>query len=591
MCRTSVVSLIALLLSALPASAQPPVAQTVVVTGQAEEVPLTSLARDVVVLTREDIERLPGRSIPDVLAFASGVNVRSRGPWGVQTDFSLRGGTFDQTLVLVDGVRVNDAQSGHHNGDIPVPLDAIERIEVLLGPGSSLYGADAFGGTINIITRRSGSYRTLSLSAGSSRDVSGSGAFAGTRRGVRESLAFSADRSSGFEVDRDYRTFDVRSGTRFADGASVQVALLDKHFGANGFYGPAQSVEWTNEALISADGALAITSRWRGRWQAAYRTHGDTFTYDRFNPGMPNRHRDGSVELDGRVARALSGSTRITAGMGAGADWIRSNNLGDHSLSRVSGFAELQQQLGGRTTMYAGLRGDDYSTFGSAVSPSLAAVAWFGRLLKVHASTGHAFRVPTFTDRFYSDPANVGNAALTPERAWGSDAGVDLLGPGGLTVGVTAFDRHDSDTIDFVRASIADRWQAENIRKVVVDGLEISAHRRFGADASAGASYTFIDPRTGTLPLLSHYALAVARHSLDVTGTEQAGRFAFGGRLAYVRRQDGRDYWLADVRIARPFARATVFVDGTNLLDTSYQEIVGVDMPGLAFRMGLTVRP
>lgn len=573
-----------------PAAAQPPVTQTVVVTGQAEDVPLGSLARDVIVLTRDDIDGLPGRSIADVLSFVTGIDVLSRGPWGVQTDFSLRGATFDQTLVLVDGVRLNDAQSGHHNGDIPVPLDQIDRIEVLLGPGSSVYGADAFGGTINIITRRSGSYKTLTVSGGSNGYVSGSGAVAGNRHGIHESVAVSGDRSSGFEVDREFATVEARSATRFANGVGVQVAALDKHFGANGFYGPAQSLERTNEALVSGNGALRARG-WEGQWQGAYRTHGDTYTYDRFNPGIPNRHRDGTVDLAGRGARAVSPSSRLTIGFEAGDDWIRSNNLGDHSVARVSGFTELQQQLGGHATIYAGVREDEYSTFGSALSPSLAGVVWLGRFVKVHASSGRAFRVPTFTDRFYSDPANVGNPGLTPERSWGSDAGIDLVAPHGLVVGATAFDRHDRDTIDFVRAAASDRWQAENIRTVIVDGVELSGRRPIGTHAVLGAGYTFIDPRTDTLPLLSHYALNVARRSLDLTGTEQAAQFRIGERLGHVRRQDGRDYWVADARLARSVARATIFVDGTNLLDTKYQEVVGVDMPGRSFRVGLTVRP
>ena len=89
-----------------------------------------------------------------MLRLASSVDVRARGERGVQSDFAVRGASFGQVLVLVDGVRLNDAQSGHHNGDIPVPLDAVERIEVLYGPASSLFGADAFGGTVNVITRR-----------------------------------------------------------------------------------------------------------------------------------------------------------------------------------------------------------------------------------------------------------------------------------------------------------------------------------------------------------------------------------------------------------------------------------------------------
>ncbi len=152
---------------------------------------------------------------------------------------------------------------------------------MLLGPGSSLYGADAFGGTINVIPRKEGSYRTASLSGGINGYASGSGAFAGSGHGVRESLAFSADRSAGFEVDRDFRTGDISSQTHFDNGVRLWVSYLDKSFGANGFYGPAQSTERMNQTLVSADGALRGFGGWSGQWQTAYRTHGDTFTYDR----------------------------------------------------------------------------------------------------------------------------------------------------------------------------------------------------------------------------------------------------------------------------------------------------------------------
>jgi len=128
--------------------------QTVVVTAAARPVELGSVNRTFMVITRQQIEALPVHSIADVLRVASSVDVRARGVRGAQTDFALRGATFGQMLMLVDGVRLNDSQSGHHNGDIPVPLDQVERIEVLYGPGSSLFGADAVGGTINIVTRR-----------------------------------------------------------------------------------------------------------------------------------------------------------------------------------------------------------------------------------------------------------------------------------------------------------------------------------------------------------------------------------------------------------------------------------------------------
>src|SRR5262245_12044842 len=143
-----------LLSGAIPAAAQSGWHEEVTVTAATEPLGFDAQSRVVHVVTREQIARLPVRSVADALALVAAVDVRSRGADGLQADFSIRGASFGQTLVLVDGVRINDAQSGHHNGDIPVTLDDIERIEVMGGAGSSLHGADALGGTINIITRR-----------------------------------------------------------------------------------------------------------------------------------------------------------------------------------------------------------------------------------------------------------------------------------------------------------------------------------------------------------------------------------------------------------------------------------------------------
>ena len=147
----------------------------------------------------------------------SSIDVRARGVRGVQTDFALRGATFGQMLMLVDGVRLNDAQSGHHNGDIPVPLELVERIEVLYGPGSSLFGADAVGGTVNIVTRRESS-ESATVEGGSFGLVAGQ-AQGGCRREApsanRPGVSF--DRSDGFMYDRDFKTAILRSRTSFGN--------------------------------------------------------------------------------------------------------------------------------------------------------------------------------------------------------------------------------------------------------------------------------------------------------------------------------------------------------------------------------------
>src|SRR5262249_46059199 len=137
------------------------------VTGSVAPTTLGNLGRSLAVIPAADIDALPFESVDDVLRLLSSVDVRARGPFGAQTDFAVRGGNYGQALMMVDGARLNDAQAGHHNGDLPVPLAAVERIEVLPGGGSSLHGADAFGGTINVITRRTLAGWQADLSAGS----------------------------------------------------------------------------------------------------------------------------------------------------------------------------------------------------------------------------------------------------------------------------------------------------------------------------------------------------------------------------------------------------------------------------------------
>jgi iron complex outermembrane receptor protein len=174
--RIATLSVAAMALTAsVTAGAQGPYRQDVVVTAAATPVELGTVTRTLTVITRDQIARLPVHSIADVLRLTASVDVRARGTRGVQTDFAIRGANFGQMLVLVDGVRLNDAQSGHHNGDIPVPLDAGERIEVLHGPGSSIFGADAFGGTINVITRKEASPASGVVQAGSFGLVAGRG--------------------------------------------------------------------------------------------------------------------------------------------------------------------------------------------------------------------------------------------------------------------------------------------------------------------------------------------------------------------------------------------------------------------------------
>jgi vitamin B12 transporter len=581
-----------------PARAQSgvsPYRQTVVVTAATTPVELGTVTRTVTVITREQIDALPVHSVADVLRIAASVDVRARGIRGVQTDFAVRGANFGQMLMLVDGVRLNDAQSGHHNGDIPVALDDVERVEVLYGPGSALFGADAFGGTVNIITRRQVGEPSLLVQGGTFGLAGGRGEAAFERGHVQQTVGVSMERSSGFMYDRDYGTVTARGRTAIGSDTNVSIAFLRKEFGANNFYGGnAPSREWTNQTLLAADHQFGSAGGWTFNARGSYRTHGDRFVFNQERPELSdNQHRTHAALGEISGSRHI-GPALMTAGLESGGDWIRSTNLGDHEIGRVSAFAEWRQDLGRRVQVDAALRLDHYSQFGASWNPS-AGIGWSPtETLRLRASAAKAFRLPTFTERYYSDPANLARAEVGPETAWAGEGGADLFLRHGWVIQATVFGRADSDVIDWLRPTTADRWQTYNVRDVDTVGVEFGTQKTFAGGAFVNARFTALDLDAAAVTQLSKYVLDYAPRSLTAAAYLPLGAFHAAPRIEYRRRTRSTgtsDYLLLDARVGHRIGRLLdVFVEGANLFDEDYQEIAGVIMPGATVSVGFSLR-
>ena len=581
----------ALLVAVVPAGAQGPFRQDVVVTAAATPVALGTVTRTLTLITREQIAQLPVHSIADVLRLSGSVDVRARGERGAQTDFAIRGANFGQMLVLVDGIRLNDAQSGHHNGDIPVPLDLVERIEILHGPGSSLFGADAFGGTINVITRRDAAPPSGSIEAGSFGLVAGRGQVSVARGPLQQVIGASVDRSSGFMFERGYKMAGVTSRTSFGQRSGVFASYIWKDFGANGFYGNAPSHERTNQTLLGADHRFGTWAGWQVGGNASYRTHGDWFLFNVRAPGVPNRHRTHATLAAVRASRSLSAGTSLTGGVEGGSDWIHSSNLGDHTTRRISGFGEWRQAMGTRTQLDASLRVDRYTEFGTAWSPSAGVGWWPSSVVRLRASAGRAFRVPTFTERYYSDPAHWARPEVHAESAWAGETGADVYLANGFTLGTTLFGRMDYDVIDWLRPSTAERWRTYNIRDVDTVGVEVTVSKALAGGAFVQAGYTGLDVQAAAVTQLSKYVLDYAPHSFTAAasvGLPAGLRVAPSVEYKHRTRSTGKsNYAVVDLRLSRRFGTYEFRVDGTNLGDASYQEVLGVAMPGRAVTVSI----
>ena len=213
--------------NAQPATPKLPVhKEEMVVTGTYQPVAISDVDRDVVVLDMRNTRALYP-SLIDVLRLDAAVDLQERGPNGVQSDLSIRGASFGQSLVLVDGLRMNDAQSGHHNLDLPMPFQSIDRIEVLHGSGSTMYGADAIGGVVNFITAPP---IATEVRAGSAFGNFGTNQQFGTASVVfnrwTEQASFGRDFSTGFTTHRDYRALTGSSETHVETRLGATTVLL-----------------------------------------------------------------------------------------------------------------------------------------------------------------------------------------------------------------------------------------------------------------------------------------------------------------------------------------------------------------------------
>jgi iron complex outermembrane receptor protein len=269
-------------------------------------------------------------------------------------------------------------------------------------------------------------------------------------------------------------------------------------------------------------------------------------------------------------------------------------NLGDHAISRVSGYGEWRQTIGPGLQLDARLRLDRYSEFGTSWNPSLGGGWWATPRVRLRASASRAFRVPTFTERYYSDPANLARAEVGPETAWAGEGGVDALLPGGWLLQATLFGRADGDVIDWLRPTTADRWQTYNVRDVSTRGVELAARKTLSSGVFVQVQYTGIDVEAAAVTQLSKYLLDYAPHSFTAAALfPLPARFRLAPRLEYRRRSrvaGTSDDVVLDARVGRRISPMfDLYVDGTNLLDARYQEIAGVAMPGAALSVSLGV--
>ncbi len=587
--------------TALAQTTQPspePQHETIIVTGTYDPIPLDESDRDVQVENISPQRALLSNAPIDFLKLDSAIDLQERAPNGIQADISIRGTNFGQSLIMVDGLRISDAQTGHYSMDLPLPGDAIGQIEVLKGAGSTLYGSDAIGGAVNFVTRtpEAGDF-VIRLGMGNfgTYQESANGTF--VLGPWSQSVFFSRDTSQGFTDDRDYRDLQFGSVTHLKDPFGITDIILgydDRPYGANQFYGDYNSFEHTKTWFAGLHRTFGSQTDAQTEVDFGYRRHSDLFVLLRTDPDyFTNRHIDQALQAAIRRWEKLGLNTRLHYGGEMIYDSIDSNNLGQHQRTRASAFVSLDVRALQRFSFSVGAREEFFATGpggGQAVfSPSATAGYWLTTRLRLHGSVSHAFRLPSYTDLYYHDPGNIGNPDLRPETAWDYEGGADWDFTSHLRATVNIFELRERDVIDYVLSPATGIYVATNFDKLNFTGAEVSL-KYYGFAVSYTALHGAFDATEAQI-LDSRYT-AYYPSNEGVASWEGAfkGGFLLRTRVGALQRFNRNPYGLWDFYAAYTRRRIHPFLQLTNITNTVYQEVAGVAMPKRAVIGGIEFR-
>lgn len=578
------------------------------------EIPFAESSRNISVVDKQDIQRSVAQSIPEVLSYIPGIDIRQRGPLGAQADISIRGGSFEQTLVLVNGIKMADPQTGHHALSLPLHMHNIERIEALKGPGARIFGQNAFSGAVNFITRvpedkaiflgaYGGDFGLYGVSAGLSLPETG----------YKQYISFSRDASSGYRHNTDFTLNNLFYQSEW-DVLKGQVTILggiaDRKFGANGFYAsPAytEQYEEVTTSFLSAGytGTLgSMTIKPRLYW----RNNHDDYFISRENPSA--YRNDHFTNVFGAEVNAALESRYGVTGLGIelrsesiDGRWERggiksSSNLDGFNRGKAGIYAEHKFAfLDRKLHITPGVFISSYTDFGTSHFPGIDIGYSPVKNLRLYANAGRSYRVPTFYDQYYISEKEEGNPNLEPETAVSFEAGFRFLQKG-VTLESNFFRQDASRIIDWVLNEEENKWRAENFSGIVTRGIETSVSIDF--DEATGndfflknifMSFNHIDSDHQVVEnVISRYTLENLQNQLIVGVNHRiVNRLSNSLKVRMNKRVGNPSYWVWDSKLSYDQKGFTIFAEATNLFDVSYEEVM-TPMPGRWFRAGTTLK-
>jgi iron complex outermembrane receptor protein len=603
--KNTVYIFIFILITVFKLNAQEPIViktdslKEVVITSTRIDLPFRENSRTINIITAADIKNSAAVNIADLLQQVAGVDIRRRGTGGSQADLYIRGGGFDQTLLLIDGIKMDDAQTGHHTMNAALPIEVIERIEIIKGPAARVFGQNAFNGAINIVTKSNlKNSITANIEAGSFGQLNGNVTAGVELDDSSHIIHIGKVTSEGYRPNSDYdnSNFFLKSVFNKKDQPIEMIAtFFERKFGAENFYTTNPSF---NEYEETQNSLIAFTTKFKSERlkiqpRIYWKRNQDMFLLRRFEPEFfRNFHITDKI---GAEANASYTSELGITGFGVDVSkiYLRSNNLGNRNRFMTNVFLEHRfQLLDNKLDITPGVALTYFSDFKFHAFPGLDIGFDITRGLKAYGNIGYTYRIPTYTDLYYSDPRSNGNPDLEPEEAFAQEIGIKYITPK-FRATLALFNRDAQNLIDYIRLNNTEEiFTATNITKANTKGFEFDAAYNFKLKEftqTLALGYAYLDDNIlEQNEELSRYALNTLKHQYTTRlSTQLFKNISQNIVYKYAERTTGQTYNVWDASLVYRLKQMEFTITASNIFDADYIETGFTPMPPSNVLFGL----
>ncbi|MDR1762736.1 MAG: TonB-dependent receptor [Dysgonamonadaceae bacterium] len=587
---------------------------------------LNQTAKIVAIISREEIERQAVESVQDLLKSVVGADVRQRGANGVLAGVAVRGGTFEQTAILLNGANITNPQTGHYNLDLPVNISDIERIEIIQGPTSLLYGAGAFSGGINIVTKKdSQSGVSVELEGGMHNLANANARAAFKTENSTHSVSAGYGSSDGYIENSEYQLFNALWQSAFqlnrTSGINLQLGIGDKEYGANTFYSAKYPDQYDYSRSLFASIKGTTGDKLKITPQVYWTRHFDHYELTKDSVSGRNFHRTDAIGANLNLQfRWAWGITNF--GGEARNEAIKSSNLGKTPIenpdryrysderTNLSAFVEHNILLD-RFTLSLGLLANYNTAFKSDkhLYPNINAGYRILENWKIFASWTNATRMPTFTDLYYKGATHAGNSDVQPEHSESYELGTQYRNSF-LTASLNGFYMKGIGLIDWVKKNPDDKWESRNLTDIDKTGFETNVSLRLGkfssklGDSRLNLGYMFLNQSKNAGDLISNYVMDYLRHKFTAglshpiykgltadwqfRWQDRAGTFTkYENPADKGHEEDYAPFALLDAKINLKLEDFNIYLKINNIFNTAYYDLGNIPQPGFWFMAGV----